>query len=477
MNNRRIHTLHSARERILRPVRFAAFRYARVIALTVAAMLVGIGTAPAQSETGSLNTGIMAGFDETRLHDAYPPANETAASDLSRIVYRLRRIDPAVLANVASTSTDAGAVGDMITAEGTITKIRRLKVPDRLQEFLDLTQLQEISLSSGESDSSIVITAGLPTAAVPGDRIRSVGVALRTEPTIVASGKVSWFPTKPPSVGWKLLSDHGADVSLLAEIAQRNQKPLGSEDATAFYDVTAAAAKIGEQLRENDAAVPAPDRVGSVQLLRDPSKQAGRWIQIDVETVQITRVAVTDPAREKQLGRDHYFQIDAIGSLPSNVVVVIKPEESEDEGEQSEPARFENRFPISIVTRDLPPFLSDAMAGSAGEGAVVAEISMPVRIDGFFFRLWSYETEYMRRLGGREQHGPLVMAARIVSMESSERDPVGVRVIGWIAAAAILTGLIATILWTQVTSRGDADIRHQRGQEPKQLNFPDELID
>jgi hypothetical protein len=268
------------------------------------------------------------------------------------------------------------------------------------------------------------------------------------------------MPTAAPSVGWQLLADAGVDVGLLADVMALNRKRLTAADGDAFYAMLSATSGIAAQ---ND--LPPPPTFGPVKLLTDARAQVGQWMRLNVETVQITRIAITEPTRRVQLGQDHYFQIDAFADL-GDVVIRVETDEKTD-GEQ---AVFENRYPVSIVTLRMPEFL----AAESSPNVVVAEISRQVAVDGFFYRLWSYKTEYMKQFGGAEQFGPLIMAARITNTTPDSRDPIGVSVIGWIAAVAILVGLFATILWHRITTRGDRAIRKKQNRsESESVQLPD----
>jgi hypothetical protein len=227
----------------------------------------------------------------------------------------------------------------------------------------------------------------------------------------------------------------------------------------------AAAALIDQ--RDN---LPAPSRVEPVTLLREPEKFGGRWLRLDLETIQVTRIAVTEPRRQTQLGSDHYYQIDAVGDL-GNVIVKIQRATGDDDG--GPPATFENRYPVSVVARDLPDFLRQQIRAKKGGDAVVSQIKWMVGVDAFFFRLWSYSTDFMEQHGGGEQFGPLLIAARIRNQEPTSTDPAGVGVIAWIAAAGVISGIIAIWFWTRRVSARDREVREKRkARESEQLQLP-----
>jgi hypothetical protein len=217
------------------------------------------------------------------------------------------------------------------------------------------------------------------------------------------------------------------------------------------------AGRQGDQARES-----APPR-------EDGAVHGGDWVEIALTTVQITRVEVSEPKRQRQLGGDHYFQIDAVGDLGNVDVQIASPE-----GGTGPPARFENRYPVSLVTAELPPFLSERIGSDEGGEAIVTEISVPIEVDAFFFRLWSYSTDYMDQFGGGKQIGPLLIAARIDG-RATAADPAGVGLIGWLAAIAVLTAIAAIAVWNRFMQKQDRLVKEQRlRNESERIELPDD---
>jgi hypothetical protein len=203
-----------------------------------------------------------------------------------------------------------------------------------------------------------------------------------------------------------------------------------------------------------------PPEVDAADLLKRSGDWVGRRLRLRCQTVRITRVTVTNPAVREWIASDHYWQIDALGEL-GNVVIRIEPEDG-----VSEPATFENRFPVSVVTLKLPDFIETAIdpSGQAFARNDVLMLSRQLIVDGFFYRLWSYESDLMRRHGGGDQFGPLVMASRVFDNEPPAGDAVGVGIIGQTAAVATILMMAAAALWIYLTGRQDATARARRSQ-------------
>ena len=395
---------------------------------------------------------LLGKFDAAQIEIVYPPADDESLGELAKLVFRLRSINPAILSDKISSPADR--LGDAGQIDGEITSIKTLKVPEQLVEFLEISRLNVIDVvtaKANENEATLrIVTADLPRETQLGDRVRGVGVLIESPSgssgRVFAASRVSWFPQSPPGDGWKLLSQGGVDVSQLADLTARSRLPLSARDGDVFYGMLAAAREIGTQ-----QDTPQPQTVTAIMLLGgtrqasaggDPQPtpaavRGGDWIEMQLQTVQVTRVAVTEPMRRQQLGSDHYFQIDAVGDLGNVDVQIERPE-----GEEGPPARFENRYPVSLVTTELPQFLVQRIRNQKGGQVTVAEVSTAISVDAFFFRLWSYATDYMDQYGGGDQIGPLLIAARISERETID-DPAGVGRIGWLAAIVVLTTMIA----------------------------------
>ena len=445
-------------------------KYQNWIAIGWAAAFVCWTSANAYSGESALP--LLSGFDAARMEAVYPPEDDESAGELAKLLYRLRSVDAKSLQTKVDDARGA-RLGDAVDVDGEIQEIEFLKVPSRLIEFVEFSELQMLVVGTGPSKVRVVTTM-LPNEAKLGDRVSGVGVVIELDdsstdadegrlPLAIASARLRWYPDSPESTGWQLLSEAGMDVSLIADVASRSRRPLLAEDGDAFYSMLAAAATVA-----NRDHLPAATLGDPVRLLSNPEKLGGQWLRMNLETVQVTRIAVTEPDRQTQLGSDHYFQIDAMADL-GNVVVKIEPTV----GDVGPTASFQHRYPVSVVVRDLPPFLSQQIRAQAGGDAIVSDIKLMVGVDVFFFRLWSYATDFMNQYGGQDQFGPLLIAARIHNQSPTSRDPAGVVVIGWIAAVAVILAIVATWWWSRRVTARDLEIRERRkSRESEQLQIP-----
>jgi len=409
---------------------------------------------------------LLSGFDTQRIESVYPPVDNDSTGELAKLIYRLRNVDSQSLESRIEVGLQL-ELGDAVRTAGIVESIRTMDVPANLIPVLDMSKLVILTITDGATKLDVVVESVDPKVR-NGDRVDGIGVAIELNgehgksPASIAVSKLRWFPQQVPNAGWQLLRDAGVDLSLVSGLSSRDRRPLVAADGDAFYSMLAAADSIG-----SSDDLPVPTSIEPLQMLRQPNELSGQWIQVELETVQITRVFVTELDRKAQLGRDHYFQIDAVGDLGN---VVVKIESTSDDGP---PALFEGRYPISVVTPELPEFLQKQMVATSGNDFVVTGLRTKISVDAFFFRLWSYQSDFMNQHGGGNQFGPLLVAARIANREPEGTAVDGLGLIGAIAATTVIAGIVITFLWHRKTTASDRAIRkRQQAKESERLDFP-----
>lgn len=459
------------------------------------ATIATFGVATTHAETA---LDLISGFDAARLESVYPITNTTAAGEAAKVLYRVDKLKPSSLRKRIDSSkpgdTNSGAVrsalalGDATEVSGIVVSAKAYAVPAALADLLDFDRIARINIDVSPPDTApgdrlfvLVLSSNSIAGMQPGDRVSALGIQIADAndlalpvnlsgagapdspihyEVVCASQSVAWFPTTAIHDGWKLLSENNFDVSQIDGLIKRNRQPLGADDADAFYTLARVADAIGYQSDADN--LPTPKPVDPVSLLRNPTEMIGNWVALKVETVRITRVAVTKPERQQQLGGDHYFQIDAIGDLGDVKVQVSRFAGDED------PVVFQNRYPVSIIAKQLPDFLDALTTDQFEESKVVTLVNHPLRFEGFFYRLWSYQNDLMNRQEGGDQFGPLMIAARLTDGQTKRAsDPVGVSAIGYIAAVVILAGVIAASAWSIRTSRQDKLAKQKRNVDTK----------
>ena len=316
-----------------------------------------------------------------------------------------------------------------------------MAVPDSLIDFVEFEWIHVLVTTKTEDQPAIKIwLAGIPNGLKAGYRLKTAGIQISRpdQPTMIAVPALEWFPASLPNPGLATLVDAGFDLNLVDRMKRRQREPLEAEDGEAFYGMLAL----------SPFPSSSANNVSAIQLLTNPDELTGTMIRIRVDVVQCTRIAVTSPDRQSQIASDHYYQLDGFVNLGDREVVIRSSDG------RGEPVTFGGRYPVSLVSRTVPDSLTPIAINPANR-------SRSVDVDGVFFRLWSYQSDLMRK-SDLDQFGPLVVASGFDLVKRTGGDPVGVSRIGVAAATALVLGIIAVTVWHLVTSRQDRAIRRRR---------------
>ncbi|MEO1529002.1 MAG: hypothetical protein AAFX06_26570 [Planctomycetota bacterium] len=394
---------------------------------------------------------LLSGFDSARLAKCYPIRDTDSAGEAAKLIYRLRKANPNTLKKLATAlpkEIGSATVGDVFEVEGKLEKIRQYEVPGDLSDYLDLDQFQELVFSESPLGDVSLLVPPLDGKASREDRVASTAMLLYQDDkrVVFAAGDAAWFPTLASNEGIRLLTSAGVDASGIAAAATRNRRKLEAADGETFYSMLGATTQLvtGESL-------PEPKPLEPIALLEFPEEHHGDWIRMRAATVRITKVNVTDETRRQQLGQDHYFQIDSSGDLGKTMVKLKRPE--------GEPIEMSGKYPISLVSLRLPEFLESEFES---EQTVVQMISAPVRIDGFFYRLWSYRNEFIDQRGGGSQIGPLIVVARWQRIEPPRGDDGGIALLGYLMAGGVILAIVSTFIWSRRNAVVDAKLREKQ---------------
>ncbi len=481
-------------------------RVGHCITLICCVLVSAVGGVAAQEPTaGPSLTDRLSGFDEQRIQDVgrwlQTPQDAERMGEAAKLLFQVNRLARTSLAAPPKGLAPADnpalhlAAGDAVSIRGTATALASAMLPVDLADSLEFDRIYRVevqtdyTVTDGAAPAQslvgpkiYVLTTSIPStwsslwakSRTLDQPTAATGVVVQANadgrPRVIAAAGMAWFPRADSQVAddggggdWALLARQDFNVSLLDEVRLRNRKPLLAADHEAFYAMLKAADEIAS------LPLPPPPTIDASELLRNAPAAAGRRLRLHCQSVRITRITLSNPALRASLGSDHYWQIDALGDL-GNVVIRIEASESD-----AEPVTFENRYPVSIVALTLPDFLQSLMGDDAQLDAARSDVLMISRqliVDGFFYRLWSYESDYMRRRGGGNQFGPLLMATQLYDDEPPAGDPLGVAKIGQAAAAAALVMLIATGVWIYVTSQQDSAARARRRSQGEPTNWP-----
>ena len=408
-------------------------------------------------------------------------------TQLARILFRWSTLTPAdlnefVIKNIASSKLaeePAAYRGQLIELRGTAVRAERRRVPEALASMLELAELYEVRLELNNfSHVATVFTGDIPQAWPTGEPIHQpasfVGLFLKTgsEGTIIfAAKRVAWHPVavQPKlgvTAGHALLGRYGMDVGLIDDARRQDKRPLLADDAQCFYQMLAAAARMdAETLSAHSAplelstliaSAPVSDRAVARSELQGGGRQHGRLFSAPLVARRILKVHIERAELREQLGIDHYFQIDAFLTLDNEVVHLQKSPD-----DVSAPV-FANSFPLTLCVAQLPPELK--------EGERLSERIIAV---GFYFRLWSYDSQFLEDYGGdRQQLSPLLIGHAVPATADSALAATSP--LWWIAGLLFLAVLGA--LWYTFLRWQGRDAEHAR-QLKRRFTSPDVSIE
>ncbi len=433
------------------------------------ALLVGClacGALPCQRLRAESAMELLSGFDAQGVADAAgwlgQPQDPEAVSHVAQLLFQLRRVGQDGLVKRLGDDDPAQTQwqpGDVIRWTGRAIRVAGSSVPETQAEVLEMSRVFRFEI---EGSKRYVITHDVPApwlqpaAAKQPHPVEVVGIVVRTDeqgqPNVIATPRVQWFPDQEDGVpveGWRLLAAHGLDCGRLDVVRDNDKQPLAADEP--FYEMLAAA----YQARDTTAA---PQSVSVLELLKRSKQHVGQWVSLPVESVRVTKIMLpAGGAAAKQIGQDHYWQLDTFGRVDGRVV--IEPAgDAAGSGDaagtgEAEPIEFANRYPVSLVAYALPEQMVQAIEQQSGRDAAVAMVRQPLLVEGFYYRQWSYDSEFAQSRRAGRQFGPLLMASRL-----TVRD-VGLpaSAINWqaVVAGVFLVGLVVIALGSWWVGRRD----------------------
>lgn len=446
---------------------------------------------PASETEGASFPGWLAaaGIDRDSLAavPALGPLAPGAETIVRRVLYRLNRL--ALPANTRTgTGTDWRELlhdrdaqrGEVVHLRGRVVHVERVQshnfAEDESPMFLCRMQLD------ASSASAAVWTHELPSAwsghHVLDERSAAEGVLAGIDDDssgratlIVLAPRVAWHPDETgrvqASVGRRLLGDLGVDVGLLDEV--QHDLPLTQGDHVPFYSLLSAVEQCdaGQLLRTARASLESfaapwrdqprveadrhPDRQRELlaaavtnaaakgrysvaPLFLDAKQQTGNLLMLDGIARRAIRIEVSDSVRNAIAGSgvngglDHYFELE-----------VFTPDSQ--------------NLPVVCAVPSLPP---DFPIGDA--------IRERVRVAGFFFKKWRYDSRLPLDAGQGPLRFQLTSSPLIIAAEPQWPLAEGIpsdAAIEWIAGGAFVLVVVVIILAVWRWSRGDRACRRR----------------
>ncbi len=212
------------------------------------------------------------------------------------------------------------------------------------------------------------------------------------------------------------LSNEGVDIALLDVVKARKGKPMGTREATCFWQMLAASSRLKPETMS--------EKVNFATMLRKPIDSVGKATSIQGRVRQCIPVKVTSPEAIELLGTDTWYQLTVFPDLDGRPIQVATRD--------GDPEVYRNAFPVTVCVLELPDgHDSESIAGNI------------FQYSGFFYRIWSYPSQRTENSGLDGQPSPLIMASSVTKVASSSGQldtllsaillsiAIAVGVIGW----------------------------------------------
>jgi hypothetical protein len=184
-----------------------------------------------------------------------------------------------------------------------------------------------------------------------------------------------------------------------------------------------------------------------IELLRDPQPHQGKLATVRGVARRVTKILVNDADIQQRFHIDHYFQIDMFILLGDQVIRV------DSAGSKKEGPQYSDIYPVTVCVSRLPPGLPESL-----------NLRQEVRMPAFFFKLWSYKSEYVAAIDkNSSQRSPMFIALEPVLVPREQAsNPAAYLAIGVIV-------ITAGTLWFAYLWQARRNAKSGRGGKVQQL--------
>ena len=338
-----------------------------------------------------------------------PPADAAACLQADR---------PVRLAGLASATGMLSLPGELAVIAGRkALALVRLQSTDGPPVWLVVPELPKAWPSSGRLAERIKSEAMLVAVPPPGGQ--------EEQPLVAVSLGLSWWPDRP-------LAELGMDYGLFASVV--DGRPLEATEAEAFYHALAAAGP----RPTTPARQPLPP--ADLVPLLDPASDwfavhRGDELVLEGTARRITRVPVTADRWQVVLGQDHYWEVFLF--VPTPLLEIG--------------GRRQESYPVVCCCLELPAGLA------AGD-----RVTERLRVAGFAFKRYRYETRESPAAGGAVRESPLLVAGRPLWLPAAPpaRLPVWLE---WLPLALVAAAVMFLLA------------RFRRGRRRSTIPLPDRI--
>ncbi len=452
---------------------------------------------PAESEISARMFLQQKGIDDSQLSflndetDWSPEAEDTTI----KILFHLPAISPHYIDRWSSkpapwqtlVSDPQEHQVNFFRIQGRIRKIEKKTIVSEAARLLHFDHYYQAHVEIPDtSHTAIICTRHFPATWKPGDaldeKVEVAGLFLKLgsqqsdrQKFYFAAPRIAWLPDRLNKTAGitrdhLLLASMGVDVGLFSHITRQTRHEFTGDERACFYQLLSAVS----QTTGTTLSGKQPRKLDIPKLLRNTADAQGQLFTLEGTARRITRIVVEDPGTQERFKADidgdgqtdlldHYYQIDMFVSLKGKSVQIKK-----DANDKDAPI-FSNVYPVNVCVRTLPPELKkmnqELVAGKPNQDLLRAT----VRLQGFFFKTWSYQTVYA---SSKDEEGfqtsPIFIATapEVISTEITRSPYIGVLV-----ATVFTIALIAC--WFFIWKNNRADRQFKETTLKRSLEAPD----
>jgi hypothetical protein len=346
---------------------------------------------------------------------------------------------------------------------GRVVRVGRQKLPDELAtpEFKEFWLL---IVEDGDQTYAVVCRTvpsswgGIESLSEP---IEVTGFLFgrKQMPQFVKSGesiplfvcdRVSWFPDKESSkanlgAAQLYLASQGVDFGFLDMIRRNQKRGMLAEENRYFYQMIKAAT-VAQRDPSQVADLPS---VGFVELITASNKHLGSVVEIEGNVRRIVAVPITSKAERERLGIDQFYELDMYIPLADIATVKAKDKDGND-------IEYNDRFPVTVHIPSLPE-------------AVTEYRHNRVRVKGFFYRMWSFQSEFAKQTNQKGQMSPLIIGFEPKIYRASTQTFDTILTVG---AVGFILGLFALIFYLRRSDQNSQSPLRRNDELPETVEIP-----
>ncbi len=321
--------------------------------------------------------------------------------EVARLAHRLKRIDDALMeAAVADSQAAENEAGQARSVSGRIVRRSPRQLSDDVARRLGFDQLTEVAIDADGLQEIILVPGAFPSFLPNGGdgaEVHVVGVAIGMPSTALVAPRLQWTPTDVDypevNLGESILGAAGYDVATLHGIA--DARPIRGSEREPFFDLLAISGRqdtqsLASAARDNLPQIAALWR-NEIEKANPVDRKRVLMAKRAAEAAEAGRFSVAPLFLDAAQQRGELVTLDGVARRAVRVETGLDAE-----GRPSDvPTRWgiDHYYEIDLFTEDSENLPLVFCVTGLPEGFPVGDdIRQPVRVAGFFFKRWLYQS-------------------------------------------------------------------------------------